>query len=88
MLLPFRGNIAGGSENEGGVQDVDRPQDCILAVSDVGVPETEVALTDPEPEGEGDAIHIQCILTVEKPNYLIKTIWGWINLYIGTNNDN
>ena len=51
-LLPFGGNIEGGSENEGSQQDVDRPQDCILEVSDDWVPETEVVLTDPEPKGE------------------------------------
>ena len=49
LLLPFGGNIEGSSENEGSQQDVNRPWDCILAVSDDWVPETEVVFTDPEP---------------------------------------
>ena len=60
------------------MRKVDKPQDCILAVSDDGVPETESALTGPKPAGEDDAIHVQCVQTVEKPNYWVKTIWGWV----------
>ena len=60
LLLPFGGNIEEDSENEGSQQGVDGPTDCILAVSDNGVPGTEVASTDPQPIGEGDAICVQC----------------------------
>ena len=81
LLLPFGGNIEGGSENEGSWQDVNGPQDCILAVSDE-VLETEVVSRDPKPKGDGDAICIQCLQTTEKLNYWVKTIWGWaISLY-------
>ena len=59
-------------------QGVDRPQDCILAVSDDGLLETEVLSTDPKPMGEGHAINVQCVQTVFKLNYWVKTIWGWV----------
>ena len=29
-------------------------------------------LTDPEPMGEGDALHVQCVKTEFKPNYWVK----------------
>ena len=61
MLLPFGGNIEGGSENKGSQQDVDRPQDCILVVSDDGFPETEAVSTDSEPKGEADASCLECV---------------------------
>ena len=48
---------------------VDRPPDCILAVSDDGFTGTGVVLTDPEPEGEGDAIYVQYLQTEYEPNY-------------------
>ena len=63
LLLPFGGNIEEGSENVGSQQVVDGPPDCILAVSDDAVSETAVVLTYPEPGGEGDAIHVQCVQT-------------------------
>ena len=40
-------------------------------------------LTDPEPKGEGDAIHVQCVQTMEKANYWVKTIWGWVKSLYG-----
>ena len=55
-----------GPENERSQQDADRPQDCILTVSDDGVPETEVVLTNTKPVGEGDAIHVQYVKTLER----------------------
>ena len=50
----------------------------MLAVSDDGVPETEVVLTDPKSVGEGYAIHVQCVQTRKMPNYWVKTIWVWV----------
>ena len=50
----------------------------ILAVSDDGVPETEVPSTDSKPADKGNAIHAQCIQTVFKPNYWVKTTWEWV----------
>ena len=76
-LLTYEGNIEEDSENEGSWH-VNGPLDCILAVSDDGVPKTEVLSTDPEPIGEGDAICIQYVQTGFKPNYWVKTIWGWV----------
>ena len=58
LLLPFGGNIERNSENKGNQQGVNGPPDCILAVSDDGVPETEVVSTDHESVGEGEAIHV------------------------------
>ena len=78
LLLPFGGNIEESSENEGSWQGVDGPPDCILAVSEDGVPETEAVLTDPEPKGEGDAIHVHIVQTEYQPKYWVKTIWGWV----------
>ena len=72
LLLPFGGNIEGDSENEESLQNVDSPQDCILAVSDDEVPETEVVLTDPETAGEGDAIHMQCVQTMKSQIIQLK----------------
>ena len=57
LLLPFGGNIE-DSENEGSWQGVNRPPDCILAVSDGVISETEVVLTDHKPMCKGDAIHV------------------------------
>ena len=86
LLLQIGGNTEGDSKNEGSQQGVNRPPDCILAVSDDGAQKTEVESTDAEPKDEGNAIHVQCVQTKYRLNYWIKTIWGWINLYIGTNN--
>ena len=61
LLLPFGGNIEENSEDMGKWQGVNRPPDCILAASDEGVPETEVVSADPGPEGEDDAICVQCV---------------------------
>ena len=72
LLLLFGGNIEVSPENEGSWHDVNKSQDCILTVSDDDVPETEVVLTDPKPVGEGDAMCVQCVQTVEKPDYLVK----------------
>ena len=47
LLLPFGGSLERGPDNEVSQQDVNRPQDCILAVLDDGVQETEVVSTDP-----------------------------------------
>ena len=77
LLLSFGGNIKEDSENEGSQQGVNRPPDCILAVSD-DIPGNEAVLTDPEPIGEGDAIHVKCVQTKYKPNYWAKTIWRWL----------
>ena len=83
LLLLFGGNTEEDSENEGSQQGVNGPPDCILAVTDDGAPETRVVLTDPEPMGEGGAIHVQCVQTMFKPNYWFKTIWGWVkSLYL------
>ena len=38
------------------------------------MPGTEVVSTDPKPVGEGDVIHVQHMLTEEKPTYCVKTI--------------
>ena len=78
LFLPFGGNIEGGPDNEGNQQDADGPKDCILAVSDDGVPGTEVVSPDPEPMDKGDAIYVQCVQTAEKPHYWVKTILGWV----------
>ena len=59
-------------------QGVDRSPDCILTVSDDDVLGTEVVLTDPEPTGEGDTIHVQCVQPEYKPNYWLRTIWEWV----------
>ena len=47
------------------VSKVSTDLQIILAVSDGGVPQTEVVLTNPEPMCKGDAI---CVQTVFKPN--------------------
>ena len=78
MLLPYWGNMEENSENEGSWQGVDRPPDSIMAVSDDGVLETEVSSADPEPEGEGDIVCVQHVQTGYKPNYFVKTVWGWV----------
>ena len=78
LILPFVYNIKGDSENDGCQQGVDGLPDCILAVSDDGVPGTEVVSTDPEPMGEGDASHLQWVQTEVKLNYWVQTIWGWV----------
>ena len=57
-----------------------------MAVSDDGVLETEVVSTDPEPKGDGDAICVQFVQTMEKPNHWVKTLWVWVNLYMDINN--
>ena len=67
-----------GGQKEGSWPDVDEPQDCILAVSDDGIPEIEVVLTDLQPIGKGDAMHVECLQSEEKPNYLVKTMWWWV----------
>ena len=41
LLVLFGGNIEGDSQNEESHQDVNGPQDCILAVSGDGVPDSE-----------------------------------------------
>ena len=46
----------------------------MLTVCDDGVSETEVLSTDPEPEGDHDAIFTQCIQTEYILNYWVKTI--------------
>ena len=69
------------SKNEESQQDVDGTLYCIQVVYDDVVVETEVMLTDQEPEGEGDAIHVQCVQTVHEPNY-----WVSYNLYFVSNN--
>ena len=43
LLLPFEGNIEGGHGNKENQQDANEPEDCILVVSDDGVPGTEIA---------------------------------------------
>ena len=37
-----------------------------------GVHETEVVLTDPEPKGEDNAIHVQCLQTMQSQNIGLK----------------
>ena len=49
------------------------PPHCILAVSDEGVPETELVSTDPKPTEEGDAICVLCVQIGENLNYWVKT---------------
>ena len=49
-----------------------------MAVSDDGMTDDEVVLTDSKPVGEDNVIHVQHIQTEEKPNYWTKTIWGWV----------
>ena len=49
-----------------------------MAVSDDGVTGAEIVLTDPKPMAEGDVICVQHVQTEEKPNYWIKTVWGWV----------
>ena len=34
--------------------------------------------TDPEPEGKGDVICVQCVQTKYKLDYWVKTISGWV----------
>ena len=54
--------------------------DCQIAlrqVSNYGEVENEVVLTDPEIEGECDAIHAQCLQMMYEPNYWVNTIWVW-----------
>ena len=63
LLLPHGGNIKEESENEVSWQGIDRPPDCMMAVSDDGVLGTEVVSTDPKPMGDSDAIHVQCVQT-------------------------
>ena len=75
LLLQFGGKLKGVLRTR---ENADGSQDFTLAVSDDGVPGTEVVLTDPEPMGEGDVIHVQCVQNGEKPNHWDKTIWGWI----------
>ena len=57
------------SENKESWQDVDGLSECIQAVSDIAEVETEAVLTDPESQGEGDAIHAQCVQTEYETNY-------------------
>ena len=78
LLLPFGGNIKGGPENEGNWQNVDEPQDCILAVSGHGVQGIEDVLTDPKPVDDCHAIIVQHVQTVEKLNYWVKTVCRWV----------
>ena len=61
LLLLFGGNVKEYSKNEGSQQAADGPPDCILTVSDDGVPETEVVSTYPEPMGNGVAICVECV---------------------------
>ena len=56
LLLLFRSNIKEDSEKEESQQGVERPPDCILAVSDDEVLESKVVLTDPELKGEGYSV--------------------------------
>ena len=44
--------------------------------------------TDPESKCEGDANHVQYVQNEYQLNYWVKTIWGWVNPYMGTNNVN
>ena len=62
----------GGPENEGNQQDVNEPQNCILAVSDDGVPGIEVVFTDLNLSVRVMQFCVQCVWTEEKPNYWIK----------------
>ena len=55
-------------------------------VSDDSEVETEVVLRDPEPEGVGDASHVQPIQTAYEPNYWVDTLWGWVKSPFGTDN--
>ena len=48
--------------------------DLWVAVSDDGVPETEVVSSYPEPKVECYSIHLQCVQTKYKPRYQVKTI--------------
>ena len=47
-------------------------RNCILAVSDDGVPDTEAVLSDPEPKCVGGAINVQHVQTIKKQNYWVK----------------
>ena len=38
----------------------------------MGFQRLKLLLTDPEPESEGDAIHVQCVQAIEKPDYWLK----------------
>ena len=60
LLLPLCGNVE-DSENEESWQDINGPSYCTQAVSDDVDAETKVVLTNPEPEGKGDAIHVLCV---------------------------
>ena len=75
MLLPSSGN-GEYSENWESQQDANELSDCIQAVSEGGEAETEVVLSNPEPESEVYAIHVQSVQTVYEPNYWVNTIWG------------
>ena len=58
LLFLFGVHIEEDPENDGNWQDANRPQDCILAVSDDGEPKLEVVLIDTKPLCEGDAIYV------------------------------
>ena len=64
LLLPLGSNVVEDSENEESQQGVNGPPDCILAVSDDSVQETDIVSTDPKSMGKGDVIWVQCIQTV------------------------
>ena len=70
--------MEGCPENKGIQQNTNEPQDCILAVSDDGMPGTGVVSPGLKPVGESDAIHVQHIQTEEEPNYSVKTIREWV----------
>ena len=78
LLLPFGGSIEQDPGKEENQQDVNEPQDSILAVSGNRGSEAEVVLKNPKSVGEDDAICVQHIQTKEKPNYWAQTIWGWV----------
>ena len=71
-LLPFGEYI----DNEVSWQDADGPQDCILVVSDDGMPGTEVMSTDPKPVDEGDAICVQRVQTGKKAKLFGSSLMG------------
>ena len=75
LVLPFWGNIKEDFENKESIQGVSGPPDCILAVSNDGVPESEVVSKDPEPMGEGEVIWVKYVQTVFRLKYWVKTIW-------------
>ena len=76
----------GGPKNKGNQQNANEPQDHILAVSSDGVAGAEAVSTGPKPVGEGDAICVQHIQTEKSQIIGTKTVWGWVNLYMSTNN--